>query len=53
MTTKELLMVPRREALRSAHELETAAMASLMGGAANKEAIAAFRQKRTPDFSQL
>ena len=53
MTTKELLMVPRREALRSAHELETAAMASLMGGAANQEAIAAFRQKRTPDFSEL
>ena len=53
MTTKELLMVPRREALRGAHELEGAAMASLMGGAANKEAIAAFRQKRTPDFSQL
>lgn len=53
MTTKELLMVPRREALRSAHELEGAAMASLMGGAANQEAIAAFRQKRTPDFSEL
>jgi 1,4-dihydroxy-2-naphthoyl-CoA synthase len=53
MTTKELLMVPRREALRSAHELEGAAMASLMGGAANQEAIAAFKQKRPPDFSKL
>jgi enoyl-CoA hydratase/carnithine racemase len=53
MTTKELLMVPRREALREAHELEGAAMASLMGGAANQEAIAAFKQKRTPDFSKL
>ena len=53
MTTKELLMVPRREALREAHEVEGAAMASLMGGVANQEAISAFKQKRTPDFSKL
>ena len=53
MTTKELLMAPRRDALREADELEGAAMASLMGGAANREAIAAFKQKRTADFSKL
>ena len=53
MTTKELLMAPRRDALREADELEGAAMASLMGGAANREAIAAFKQKRAADFSKL
>ena len=53
MTTKELLMAPRRDALREADELEGAAMASLMGGAANREAITAFKQKRTADFSKL
>ena len=53
MTTKELLMAPRRDALREADELEGAAMASLMGGAANREAVAAFKQKRSADFSKL
>ena len=53
MTTKELLMAPRRDALREADELEGVAMASLMGGAANREAVAAFKQKRTADFTKL
>ena len=53
MTTKELLMAPRRDALREADEIEGAAMASLSGGAANLEAIAAFKQKRPADFTEL
>ena len=51
ITTKEMLMAPRREALREAHEIESAGLGSLMGGPANQEAIAAFSQRREPDFS--
>jgi enoyl-CoA hydratase/carnithine racemase len=51
ITTKELLMAPRREALREASEIETAGLVSLMGGPANLEAIAAFSERREPDFS--
>ena len=53
MTTKELLMAPRRDALREADEMEGVAMATLRGGAANVEAVHAFREKRAPDFSRL
>ena len=53
MTTKELLMAPRRDALREADEMEGIAMATLRGGAANVEAVHAFREKRAPDFSRL
>ena len=51
ITTKELLMAPRRDALREASEIETAGLASLMGGPANQEAIEAFKDRREPDFS--
>ena len=51
ITTKELLMAPRREALREASEIESVALHSLMGGPANLEAIAAFGERREPDFS--
>ena len=51
ITTKEMLMAPRREALREAHEIESAGLGSLMGGPANKEAVAAFTEGREPDFS--
>ena len=53
ITTKELLMAPRRDALREADELESAGMESLRGGAANVEAVNAFKEKRAVDFSQL
>ena len=52
-TTKEMLMAPRREALREASEIETAALGSLMGGPANQEAIAAFKERREPDFAKF
>ena len=44
-------MAPRREALREASEIETSGLSSLMGGPANQEAIAAFKERREPDFS--
>ena len=44
-------MAPRRDALREASEIETAGLASLMGGPANQEAIEAFKDRREPDFS--
>mgnify|MGYP001206146972 FL=1 len=51
ITTKELLMAPRREALREASEIESVALHSLIGVPANLEAIAAFGERREPDFS--
>ena len=53
ITTKEMLMAPRRAALREASEIETAALGSLMGGPANQEAIAAFKERREPDFAKF
>lgn len=53
ITTKEMLMAPRREALREASEIESAGLGSLMGGPANQEAVAAFAERREPDFSSF
>ena len=53
MTTKELLMNPRREILRETYKRENASLFSLMGGPANLEAIAAFKERREPDFSNI
>ena len=53
ITNKELLMAPKRDALREVNEVETVAISSLMGGPANLEAIAAFKEKREADFSAL
>ena len=41
------------ERLRRAIDAENAALDSLFGGPANREAIAAFQEKRRPDFSDL
>jgi enoyl-CoA hydratase/carnithine racemase len=51
--TKELLMGPRREAMRTAVRNENDALMRLGGGPANREAIAAFAEKRDPDFSSI
>ena len=51
--TRKLLLAPRREAVRTARERETAAFAELVGAPANREAIRAFREKRPPDFTRL
>ena len=51
--TKSLLMDPVREKLKEGVKAENAGLAKLRGGAANQEALAAFREKRDPDFSGL
>lgn len=49
--TKELLWAPRREALRAIVKAENAALKRTVGSPENREAIAAFMDKREPDFS--
>ncbi len=51
--TKRLLAGGRREALRPVIAAENEALSALLGGPANREAIAAFRDKRQADFSGL
>ena len=51
--TKALIMDPLREPLRASIRAENAGLASLMGGPANKEALAAFQSRRPPDFTGL
>ncbi len=53
MTTKELVVGPLREAMRSHAAAENAALAELIGGPANREALAAFRDGRPPDFDAI
>ncbi len=51
--TKKLLLDARLDAVRSARERENVTFANLLGGPANREALAAFREKRQPDFRNL
>jgi len=53
MQTKKLLQAPHVEAMKEAAIKEGVGMKRLAGGPANKEAIAAFLEKREPDFSNL
>lgn len=53
MQTKALMMEPLRDAMKAAIVAEGEALASLAGGAANREAVKAFLEKRTADFSGL
>ena len=53
MQTKKLIMAPHLEAMKKAVHDEAMGLNKLVGGPANKEALAAFREKRDPDFSQL
>jgi hypothetical protein len=52
-TTKALIMGPLRAQLKASIKAENAGLATLAGGAANAEALAAFREKREPDFSRI
>jgi enoyl-CoA hydratase/carnithine racemase len=52
-TTKKLIMDPLKTQLRASFEAENGALAALVGSPANREAVAAFREKRDPDFSGL
>ena len=51
--TKKLLLDGRLEAIRAARERENVIFGQLAGGPANREAIAAFKEKRKPDFTRL
>lgn len=53
MATKQLLLDARLEAVRAARDRENVAFAKLLGGPANREALAAFRERREPDFRGL
>ncbi len=53
LATKDLLVGPHREAMHRANAAENEALGRLSGGPANLEAVAAFREKREPDFAGL
>lgn len=53
IATKQLLLGARVDQVRAARTREVPVFASLVGGPANKEAVAAFKEKRTPDFKNL
>lgn len=53
VATKRLMLDARLEASRAARAREDLAFAALVGGPANREALAAFAQRRAPDFSHL
>lgn len=51
--TKRLIMEPLREQMKASYAEENETLAALRGQPANREAIAAFREKRDPDFTAL
>lgn len=53
VATKQLLLDGRLDAVRAARDRENRTFARLVRGPANREAIAAFREKRKPDFTRL
>lgn len=53
VATKQLLLDARLGEVRAARAREIPVFAKLAGGPANREAIAAFKEKRDPDFKKL
>jgi len=53
IATKALLLDVRAEASKAARARERVHLSKLVGGPANLEAIAAFKEKRAPDFAKL
>jgi enoyl-CoA hydratase/carnithine racemase len=53
VTTKRLMLAHRKDGFEQARTAEDEAFAVLIGAPANSEAIAAFMEKRDPDFSSL
>lgn len=51
--TKRLMRIDRDQVVAKARAAEDATFARLVGGPANTEAIAAFLERREPDFSKL
>ena len=52
-TTKGLMKAPLKKALIEAMQRENKGLAALTGNAANREALNAFKEKRTPNFDRL
>ena len=50
---KRTMTEPLRDGIADARRRENQCFADLMGGPANQEALAAFAEGRTPDFTQL
>jgi hypothetical protein len=53
METKRLIAGPLKDRIVEVRELENAALARGLGSPANREALAAFKEKRAPDFTTL
>lgn len=53
VATKKLMLDARVPLSQAARERENASFGPLIGGPANREALAAFSEKRKPDFSAL
>ncbi|MDP2773569.1 MAG: enoyl-CoA hydratase-related protein [Nocardioides sp.] len=53
IAVKRTMTAPLHDEIRAARERENAAFAELMGGPANLEALTAFAEGRSPDFTQL
>ncbi len=53
VATKRILLAARLDATRHARERESEAFSHLIGAPANREAIAAFKEKRPADFTNL
>jgi enoyl-CoA hydratase/carnithine racemase len=51
--TKSLLLAANHDLVRASRMRENAAFGRLQGGPANREAVKAFREKRSPDFTNL
>ena len=51
--TKALVMDPIRQQLKDVARIENRALGSMVGQPANREALAAFREKRPADFTGL
>ncbi len=53
VTTKKLLLAARLDEVRAARAREIPGFTALLGGPANREALAAFRERRPADFTRL
>jgi enoyl-CoA hydratase/carnithine racemase len=53
VAVKQTMTAPLHDQIRAARDRENAAFAELMGGPANLEALTAFAEGRSPDFTNL
>jgi enoyl-CoA hydratase/carnithine racemase len=53
IAVKQTMTTPLHDEIRAARDRENAAFAELMGGPANLEALTAFAEGRSPDFTNL